>query len=947
MGEVYRARDTKLDRDVAIKILPEAFADDPERVARFQREAKTLAALNHPNIGGIYGLEEAAVGPAEAGRCVRALVLELVEGPTLADRIAHGPIPVSEALPIARQIAEALEAAHEPGIIHRDLKPANVKVRNDGMVKVLDFGLAKGLQPSSSADDRSQAPTLTTAAATRIGAVMGTATYMSPEQAKGKPVDKRTDVWAFGCVLYEMLTGRRAFGAGDVTDTIVAVVSKEPDWTALPSNTPPAIHRLLRRCLAKDRHQRLADLATARLEIVEALTAPASEPLPYAARPASRRRRLAAVVSVAALLAAALAGTLVWLATRPALPRIARVTITPAGAAALTINGTDRDLTITPDGTRVVYVGNTGRQIFVRPLDQLDPAAIATGGVLRGVFTSPDGQWVGFVEGTRTLQKVSITGGPAMTLAALDGTSRGATWLPDETIVFATFNPATGLQRIPAAGGPVTLLTRPNRDRGEADHLWPERLPGGRAILFTITPLSGGLDAAQVAVLDLATGAQTTLVRGGSHAHYVASGHLVYAVGGSLRAVAFDLSRLAVRGTPAPVLPRLMTTTVGAADFVVAEDGTLVYVDAPAGRARTRTLVWVDRQGREEPLAAPPRPYQHPRVSPDGNRIVVVSADQEQDLWRWDLPRGPLTRLTFEPGIDADPVWTPDGRRLVFASQGTDGSWNLFWQGAEGAGVGERLTDSGTTQIPTGMTPDGRQVVFYEVTASRGRDLKLLALGGDRSSSLRRSAPSTGSEPLRGLSRADDRASQGEIEGRQAEPRPEPGREAGGFGHSEPVGPRRMVPLLETRFDERNGVISPDGRWLAYESDSSGQFEVYVRPFPNVEEGQWQVSTAGGEHPLWARSGRELFYVAPDGALMAVRADTRGARWQASTPTKLLEGRYVVGGAGILGRHYDASPDGQRFLLIKQAGADTAAAPPQIVIVQNWFEELKRLVPTN
>ncbi|MBI1874607.1 MAG: PD40 domain-containing protein [Acidobacteria bacterium] len=546
-------------------------------------------------------------------------------------------------------------------------------------------------------------------------------------------------------------------------------------------------------------------------------------------------------------------------------------------------------------------MGNTGRQLFVRPLDQLEPTAIATG-TLRAVFTSPDGEWVGFVENRTTLKKVAITGGPPVTLVAMDGSSRGATWLPDEAIVFASSNATTGLQRVLAAGGAVTVLTRPNRERGEADHLWPERLPGGRAVLFTITPVSGGLDAAQVAVLDLATGVQTTLVRGGSHAHYVASGHLVYAAGGTLRAMAFDLARLAVQWTPAPVVPRLVTTPFGAGDFGVAGDGTLVYVDAPGGGAGARTLVWVDRQGREEPLGAPPRPYQHPRISPDGTRVVVHSLDQEEDLWRWDLPRGPLTRLTFEPGLDIFPVWTPDGGRLVFSSSRAGGVLNLFWQAADGTGAAERLTESSNLQRPTGITPDGTQVVFFEVTPTRGSDLRLLALRSDRRS--RRS------------------------------------------GRGEPVEPRRVTPLLETRFDEQNGVISPDGRWLAYGSDSSGSFGIYGRPFPNVGEGQWQVSTAGGTRPLWARSGRELFYVAPDGALMAVPVEPRGAGWHAGPPAKRLEGRYVMVVGGNPGRHYDVSPDGRRFLLIKEAGTDPTAAPPQIIVIQHWGEELKRLVPS-
>jgi serine/threonine-protein kinase len=497
------------------------------------------------------------------------------------------------------------------------------------------------------------------------------------------------------------------------------------------------------------------------------------------------------------------------------------------------------------------------------------------------------------------LKKIAVTGGPAVTLATLDNVGpRGATFGPEDTIIFATNNPSTGLQRSVAAGGPATVLTRPDRAQGQDDHMWPEMLPGGRAVLFTITAVTGGLDAAQVAVLDLQTGATQVLLRGGSHAHYVRSslsssaggtregGHLVYAAAGTLRAVPFDLATLKTRGTPVPVVPNMVMTGGGGVNAVAAGDGTLAYVSRSV-TATQRTLVWVDRQGRETPIPAPPRPYAYPRLSPDGTQVAVAAQDQEQDLWLWDLVRTTLTRLTFEEGPDQNPLWTPDGRRILFSSARA-GAQNLYVQTANGTGTPTRLTESAFQQIPSAMTADGTRVVFHEPVTDRQRDLRLLALT----------------------------------------PMP------------------RVEPLLETRFEERGGALSPDGRWLAYESSSSGRFEIYVRPFPNVSDGQWQVSTSGGVQSLWAPGGRELLYVALDGALLAVSVDPRGSAWSAGATRKLVDGNYFTGGGVFVSRHYDVSPDGQRFLMIKESGSSDQAAPPQIIVVQHWVEELKRLVPT-
>jgi serine/threonine-protein kinase len=825
--------------------------------------------------------------------------MELVDGEDLSQRIARGAIPVDEALQIAKQIANALEAAHEQGIIHRDLKPANIKITLDGVVKVLDFGLAKLAQPAANQEraDVTASPTITSPAMmTAVGVVLGTPAYMPPEQAKGRPADKRGDIWGFGCVLYEMLTGTRPFDGEDITDMMVAVLSKEPDWNALPASLPTSIRALLRRCLDKDRRTRIGDIAAARFALDEHASLDGSPPVLPRRQSAWRREAL----TVAALVLAGIAGTAVWFATGQAAPvpsRVSRLTIGPSGTAALTISGVERDLAISPDGSRVVYIGNRGTQLFVRSLDGLVPVAVFTG-VPRGPFISPDGQWIGFVDNNSVLKKVPVAGGPAVTVATLDGVSTGATWTPDDAIIFSTSNSGTGLQRVGEKAGTTTVLTRPDRAQGESDHLWPELLPGGRAVLFTIAPVAGGLDAAQVAALDLQTGKRTILVRGGSNAHYIPSeagpkaadrddGYLVYSTGGTLRAVRFGPARLETRGAPVQVVADVMTFSIGGADAVVSSDGTLAYVSVSSvtGVAAPRTLVWVDRQGHETPIPAPSRAYMFPRLSPDGTRVAVHAADQELDGWIWDLRRTTLTRATFDPGIDAYPVWTPDGRDVIWSSERT-GARNLFRQAADGTGAVERLTDSPNQENPTAVTPDGRRLIFTETAPKTGDDVMQLDLD--------------------------------EM--------------------------HRVTPLVQSSFIERNGIVSPDGRWLAYEANDSGRFEIFVRPFPDVNSGHWQVSTIGGTRPLWARNGQELFYVSPTGAVLRVAVERRPS-WATTTPTLLVKEGYFTNPGYSLGLQYDISSDGQRFVMIKDGTGDTVA-PPQIIVVQHWTEELKRLVPT-
>jgi serine/threonine-protein kinase len=624
------------------------------------------------------------------------------------------------------------------------------------------------------------------------------------------------------------------------------------------------------------------------------------------ARPAVRaqfRRRIAFAGAAGVLAGGAIVGAGVWYATRmdaPESPRVSRLVIASSGAGELAISGNYLDLAITPDGSRVIYVGNKGTQIFVRALDALEPIAVFTG-TPRGVFGSPDGRWIGFTDDYYTLKKIPLTGGPAVAITDLTADAlRGATWGPDDDIVFATGNLTTGLQRVNAAGGQITVLTRPDRAKGEDDHVWPELLPGGRAVLFTITRVAGGLDAAQVALLDLQTGTSRILVQGGSHARYVSSprtgvselagGYLVYAAAGTLRAVAFDLARMQTRGGPVPVVPEVVTTLNGGANAVVARDGTLAYVAGGSvmGVNSPRTLVWVDRQGREMPIHAPPRPYVFPRLSPDGTRIAALANDQEVDLWLWDLGRTASTRATFDPARDTYPVWMPDGSRLIFSSDRA-GARNLYWQATDGTGVVERLNESPNHQHASAVSPDGRWLIFTEISPDTNEDVMELQLDGAY----------------------------------------------------------RVTPLEQSTFNERNGVISPDSRWIAYEANESGQYEIVVRPFPEVSGGRWQVTTTGGTRPFWAPNGQELFYVSPTGALMRIRVE-RGTSWAAASPTVQVKEGYYTSPVAYPGRSYDISRDGQRFLLIKERnGSDGAASSTSIIVVQHWVEELKRLVPVN
>ena len=907
MGEVYRARDTKLGRDVALKVLPESFASDLDRVARFAREAHVLASLSHPNIASIYGLEDAGG--------IRALVLELVEGPTLSEHIAQasgvGGLAVEEALPIARQIADALEAAHEQGVIHRDLKPANVKVTPNGVVKVLDFGLAKALTDEATAGDPKVSPTLTMTA-TRLGVILGTAAYMSPEQARGKPVDKRADVWAFGCVLYEMLTGRRAFGGDEVSDTLAFVITKEPDWSALPADTPPSIRKLLRRCLEKDRRKRLADISDARLEIDEAMAEPAGAAIlantPNSLKSANHAKRILPWV-VAAVLGAGLAAALVlWAPWQRSAPLSAPVRVSVELGADVSLASNGDAVALSFDGEMLAFVGQKSgsatSQLHIRRLDQLQATPLLGTDGARDPFFSPDGQWIAFFADSK-LKKISVSGGAAVTLSDV-GLDRGGSWAEDNTIVFQP-EVGGGIMRVSSAGGKPEALTK--LAEGEITHRFPQVLPGSKAVLFTAHNSGGGFDDANIVVQSFADGTRKVVQRGGYHGRYLPSGlgspkraereggHLVYINGGTLFAEPFDLDRLEPTGQPVPVLEGVRSNVsggvAGAALFAASGSGSLVYLPG-RGPDYEAPISWVDREGKTTPLWTTAADWSNPSFAPDGRRLAVDIRDGKQlDVWVYELGRDTPTRLTIDAAEDSKPVWTSDGRRIAFAS--TRGSArNLYWQRADGSGEVQRLTDSTNNQLAASWHPSGKFLAFNEATRT-GDALMILAMEGDETSGWR------------------------------------PGK------------PRVFV---GSPFQEREPMFSPDGRWLAYASNESGRFEVYVRPFPGPG-GKWQISPGTGgtltPTPTWSRMRRELFYNTPDNRIMVASYTVEGDSFRADKPRLWSEARVLQRPRQ---RFFDLHPDGNRIAAVAAAPETQAAIKEdKVVFIFNFFDELRRIAP--
>ena len=883
MGKVWRARHTGLKRDDALKVLPDAFAADPDRLARFQREAQVLASLNHPNIAHVYGLEDA--------NGIKALVMELVEGETLADRIARGPIPLDEALPIAQQIAEALEAAHEAGIIHRDLKPANIKLRPDGMVKVLDFGLAKALEPTSaSSANVTASPTITTPAMmTGVGVILGTAAYMSPEQAKGRVADKRSDVWAYGCVLYEMLTGSRAFTGNDVSDVLARILEREPDFSALPRMTPPPIRRLLRRSLEKDRKRRLPDIGVAVLEIDEALTTPAESAIGFAARRTGIDWR--AALGGALLAAAVVASAMIVYVRRMAVePLVSRLEISTPGTIL------PFQFALSPDGRRVAFItGATGpQQLAVRSLDQVGVRILAGTEGATNPFWAPDSRTIGFFAGTR-LKRIDLSGGAPEVLAdvASFANARGATWNDNGVIVFAP-RPNGGLMRVPATGGTPVEVT--HLAEGQGGHQWPQFLPDGRHVLFLVAGGQPSTHGIYVASLD--RGEPTRVVAAEQNAMYAPPGYLLRASQGVLVAQHFDAARLTVSGDPFPVVQAVgQSDNADRSAFSVSPAGILAHRLAAGTR---RQLVWVDRAGKSLGTVGPPDEGNptSPVLAPDEKRVASGRTVQSNtDIWLTDVGRAIPTRFTFDPALDVSPVWSPDGTQVVFRST-RNGSSDLFIKPANGAMDEQPLLISQQNKTPLDWSRDGRFLLFSVLDAKTQSDLWVLPM-----------TPPNGS-----------------------------------------VDVRKPFPIVQTSFEETQGQFSPDGRWIAYTSNESGRYEVYVRPFQEAG-GKWEVSTGGGSQPRWRADGKELFYIAADAHLMAVpvRATSEGRAIDVGTPLVLFP-THLANGQGISLTGYQSralyavTRDG-RFLM--NANADSAAADiPPLTVVLNWQEELKQRVPT-
>ena len=873
MGDVYRARDERLGRDVAVKVLPDSLAQHPDRLARFEREARILASLNHPNIAAIHGIEES--------HGTRGLVLELVDGNTLSEKLASGALPLDEALVIARQIADALGAAHQKAIVHRDLKPANVKITPDDVVKVLDFGLAKIVAADSN-------PVVLPVMSTADGVVLGTVAYMSPEQARGLSVDKRADIWAFGCVLYEMLTGTRAFTGESSADVLGAIVSSDPDWTKLPAATPRRVRDVMRRCLAKNPERRLHDIADARIEIEDAIGGDRETDSDHRAAGAVRKRRLLPwIVAGVGISAAALA---IWFAalTRPSAAGIARVAIELPPDVSIFAVGRGSAVVVSPDGRHIVYVGIAGgrRQLYMRPVDGSESTPIAGTEGATSPFFSPDGRWIGFLDAAPVgrLKKVPVEGGAPVIVVdnARDSAQRAdvlaGAWAPDDTIVFATGSQnRRGLWRVPAAGGSPQRISTPRS--GDLFHTWPQVIAERNAVLFTIWN-NTSFDGGRLAVQSLAGGDPTVLVDGASYGRVVVADRrrawLVYARPEGLRAAPFDLNRLQLTGSAIPVLDGVLTNLSGGAHFSVSDAGLLAYVPGGLDEAR-KTPVWVDRNGAATEIGDISGLGFQYRISPDGRRLLRPNATGSRDLWIDDLAgREPSRRVTFDGGHNF-PVWTPDGKRIIYARDVVGGpNFNMFWRAADGSDNEERLTTSANFQMPRSVSPDGATLAYQETDADGGPDIWIL--------------------PLR-----------------------------------KPYQPRL---LLRTPAADLNPVFRPDGRWLAYASTLSGVSEIYLMSFPDAAH-RTAVSNGGGSNPRWSKDGRELYYRTHipeqgDGHMMAVSVDTTGSEPKIGTPRILF--------ATPFQGDFDVAPDG-RFLLLKRTPAVSPSRAVRLIL--NWFDDLQ------
>ena len=888
MGEVYRARDTQLDRDVAVKVLPDLFAADPDRLMRFEREAKTLAALNHPNIAQIYGLERSGQ--------VKALVMELIEGIGL-DGHMRGPLPLEEALGIARQMAEALEFAHERGIVHRDLKPANVMLTPDGSVKVLDFGLAKALEDVAvesgvrAADDRSLA-TMTSPAMTGMGVILGTASYMAPEQAKGKPVDRRGDIYALGVVIFEMLSGRQMYSGETVTETIAQVITQAPDWNALPAGTPTAVRRILRRCLEKDPRKRFQSSGDVRIEIEDFLSAPKSDE-PGAPAVATRPRwtsllpwGLAAVLLIA--LASVLLGTSRRAADPPPLRLEARV---GTGELVRDANKDGALVTLSSDGRMMAYAATTaaGKRLFVRALDSLESRELAgTDNVIAHTF-SPDGRWIAFLNNAG-VSKVAVdrwrpdvdrqrSGRPGLNV----GVNRHhRLHARDDNWSF----------RVSAGGGQPVQLTKPlERERS---HRWPWFLPDGKTVIFSCQMVDGGYDDGTIEAIrtDQENPQRKVLIRGGTFPRYLASGHLTYMRQGTLFVVPFDVQRLEVTGTAQPVLTGITAhggtaggAGNGAAQIAFSDNGTAVYISGDVSEWLTKVVI-MDRAGKVLHETKERGELRAPRFSPDGSEVAFQARlGGAQNVYVWNPSRGALRKVTFEKSLGGFPIWSPDSKMIAFFSDRGGIVPNVFMTRSDGAGEPEKLTQGKALSIATSFSSDAARLLVME----QGR---------------------------------------------------------GGFDVGiVNIADKKLTPFLATPAQEMLATFSPDGRWIAYQSDESGSVEVYVRPYPGPGA-KWQLSAGGGGIPVWTKGGRELLYLAgelPKVRIMAVDVSTTGAELHYSAPKPITE--LVVARLSET-TYFDATADGSRLAVLQDVEGAARPGASHVIVVFNFFAEVRRAFST-
>lgn len=893
MGQVYQARDTKLNRNVALKILPPAFASDPDRLARFKREAQVLAALNHPNIAAIYGFEDQTT--------THALVMELVPGKTLADLITS-PVAVADALPIARQIATALEAAHEQAIIHRDLKPANIKITDDGTVKVLDFGLAKAMSTGATEGDGvhggvspSNSPTLTSPAMTEMGMILGTAGYMAPEQAKGKPVDRRADLWALGVILFEMLSGKTLYRGETVTETIAHVITQPPEWNLLPQSTPAGVRRLLRRCLEKDPRNRLQSAGDARIEIDELVGGASDGTSSVAGQPASPASRQSPVSRwLPWAIVAALVPALLYLAwPKPAaLQPLVKLDVKVASTDELLVDP-DNDGSIavlSPDGQNLVFVG-TGASVsrlHLRRLDGLESRQLpGTEGGAQPFF-SPDGRSIGFLAGGNMMRTTIAGGTPTRIVSAT--AMRGATWGPDDTIVY-TAEMTSGLLRVSASGGEPTVVTKPQPT--ERTHRWPSFLPDGKSVLFTCQMNSGSYQDGTIEVVRLDTGERKVLVRGGSFPRYSASGHLLFVRQGALQAVPFDPGRLEVLGEARPVLSGVLNSAEavgagsgnGAAQFAIADNGTAVYLPLNQQTQALLRLAVVDRTGKIAYEFPEQKLFRDPRFSRDGKRITVrVLQDRTEHLHVLDLERGTLTQIVFDGQYSGMATFTPGGEEIAYASDRSGKGLDIYLSRADGTGQAQQLvTGSASVRVPIAFSPDGRFLSFMEINPKTNMDVMVLSLADGK-----------------------------------------------------------VTPFLNSPAVEMGGVFSPDGKWMLYQTvDTTGRPEVFVRSYP--DGGALRQVSNGGALAGWTRQGREIVYLGDRGTtLMAVDVTPEGAALSLGKPQKLFELPIATPANAFM---YDAFPDGNRFAVLLNTTQSTTTQPrTHLTMVFNLFDEIRRIV---